>query len=118
MYSAIWKKYLSVIRILIKRTVNENQSLQLNASDFEKKGPLKKTGFNFVLTFTNGRVDDLASLSNPAKELSDVLLQEPQIKELLMRGEYQISMNSKFVMGIKLVPAPETVTNQVEEAVV
>src|SRR5688572_32083276 len=107
MYNAIWKKYLSVIRILLKRAANEDQSLQLNVSDFQKTGPQKKTGFNFTLKFVKGRVDDLASLSSTAKELSDVLLQDPQIKELLQQGEYHLSMNAKFLLGIRLVSKPE-----------
>ena len=105
MYNAIWKKYLSVIRILLKRAANEDQTLQLNVSDFEKTGPQKKTGFNFTLKFNKGRVDDIAGLSSTAKELAAVLLQDPQIKELLLQGEYQLSMTTKFVLGIKVPPA-------------
>jgi len=107
MYTHIWTKYLSVIRILLKRAVNEAQTLQLNLSDFEKTGPQKKTGFNFALEFRNGRVDNLAGLSNPAKELSAVLLQDPLINELLLRSEYNLTMNSKFVLGINYVQAQE-----------
>lgn len=103
MYNAIWEKYLSVIRILLKRAVHEDQTLKLNASDFEKTGPQKKTGFNFTLKFSNGRVDNLASLSPVAKEMAAVLLMEPQIKDLLQQGEYHLTMNTKFVLGIKMV---------------
>ncbi len=102
MYNAIWEKYLSVIRILLKRAVNEDQSLKFNASDFEKTGPQKKTGFNFTLKFSNGRVDNLAGLSPVAKELAGVLLTEPQIKEMFQQGEYHLTMNTKFVLGIKM----------------
>ncbi|MFL5740149.1 MAG: hypothetical protein ACJ75B_08020 [Flavisolibacter sp.] len=103
MYNATWKKYLPVIRILLKSAVREPQSLQLNVSDFEKIGPQKKTGFNFALKFTKGRVDNLATLSNTAKELAGVLLQEPQINELLQLREYVLTMNSKYVLGITVV---------------
>jgi hypothetical protein len=103
MYTHIWNKYLSVIRILLKRAVKEEQNLQLNVSDFEKTGPQKKTGFNFTLEFHKGRVNNLAGLSGVAKELSAVLVQDPLISELLQLGEYHLSMNSKFVLGIKLI---------------
>jgi hypothetical protein len=103
MYNAIWKKYLSVIRILLKRTANEEQSLQLNVSDFEKTGPQKKTGFNFTLKFSNGRVDDLAGMSTTAKELAGVLLAEPQIRDILQQGAYELRMSSKFVLNLKQV---------------
>jgi len=104
MYSAIWKKYLSVTRILLKRAAQEDQTLQLNVSDFEKTGPQKKTGFNFTLRFIKGRVDDLAGLSNTAKELAGLLQQDPQINELLQKAEYHLTMSSKFVMTIKMIP--------------
>jgi hypothetical protein len=104
MYNAIWKKYLTVIRILLKRAVNEDQSLQLNVSDFEKTGPQKKTGFNFTLKFIKGRVDNLAGLSDPAKDLSGLLQQDPQINELLQKSEYHLTMSSKFLLKIKMIP--------------
>ena len=118
MYSAIWKKYLSVIRILLKRAANEDQSLQLNVSDFEKTGPQKKTGFNFTLKFSKGRVDDLAGLSPTAKELAGLLQQDPQINELLQRGQYHLTMSSKFELKIKMIPQEieEPATQLVEEA--
>lgn len=103
MYTHIWNKYLPVIRILLKKSAKEAQSLAFNVSDFEKTGPQKKTGFNFTLEFRKGRVYDLAGLSQPAKELSNVLLQDSQIIELLQGREYQLTMNSKFVLGVKLV---------------
>jgi hypothetical protein len=103
MYTHIWNKYLSVIRILLKKSVREAQSLAFNVSDFEKTGPQKKTGFNFTLKFHKGRLDNLAGLSGPAKELSAVLLQDPQISKLLQHGEYHLSMNNKFVLSIQLV---------------
>lgn len=103
MYTHIWNKYLSVIRILLKKSVKEAQTLAFNVSDFEKTGPQKKTGFNFILKFHKGRVDNLAVLSGPAKEFTTVLLQDPQITELLQSGEYHLSMNNKFVLGIQMV---------------
>lgn len=105
MYTHIWNKYLSVIRILLKKSTKEAQLFAFNASDFEKTGPQKKTGFNFTLKFCNGRVDNLAGLSGPAKEFSAVLLQDPQILELLRQGEYHLTMNNKFVLGIQLIAA-------------
>lgn len=109
MYTHIWNKYLSVIRILLKRAVNEDQSLQLNASDFEKTGPQKKTGFNFTLKLYKGRVDNLTGLTAPAKELLGVLLQDGQIVKVLEQGEYHLSMTNKYVMGIKLLAGEKEV---------
>lgn len=107
MYTHIWNKYIPVIRILLKKSVKEPQSLPLNISDFEKTGSQKKTGFNFTLAFHKGRVDNLAALSGPAKELCGVLLQDPVTNQLLHQGEYQLTMNAKFILGIQLLSRPQ-----------
>ena len=103
MYTHIWNKYLPVIRILLKKSAKEAQSLNFNVSDFEKIGPQKKTGFNFTLEFSKGRVYNLAGLSSPAKELLAVLSQDTLTNQLLQRGEYHLTMNSKFVLGVQLI---------------
>jgi hypothetical protein len=84
--------------------VKEEQILQLNVTDFEKSGTQKKTGFNFTLKFRKGRLENVAGLTATAKELSDVLLQDSLTTDLLEQGEYYLSMNSKFVLGIRFVP--------------
>ena len=120
MYTHIWNKYLPVIRILLKRSMKEAQSLQFNVSDFEKTGPQKKTGFNFTLEFHKGRLQNLAGLTFPAKELSAVLLQDTVIRELLQGGEYQITMNAKFGLGVQMVQTYQEepqLTVEVEETV-
>jgi hypothetical protein len=112
MYNAIWKKYASVIRILLKRAANEDQTIQLNVSDFEKTGPQKKTGFNFTLKFKNARVDNLAVMSPTAKELAAFLLNEPEIRQLLQRNEYELRMSNKFVLDIRMVNTPEIAVSE------
>lgn len=107
MYTHIWNKYLPVIRILLKRSATEAQSLAFNVSDFEKTGPQKKTGFNFTLEFKRGRLYNLAGLSGPAKELATALLQDTLTHALLQRGEYHLTMKPKFVLGIKRVGSDE-----------
>ena len=38
MYNHIWKKYLPIIKILLKKSVAEEQVLALNRVDFERAG--------------------------------------------------------------------------------
>ena len=103
MYTHAWNKYLPVIRILLKRSVREEQSLPLSVPDFDKTGSQKKVGFTFTLAFKNGRIDNLAGLSPVAKELHSVLLEDTAIRGLLGKGEYHFSLNSKLLLGIKQV---------------
>jgi hypothetical protein len=107
MYTHIWNKYLPIIRILLKKSVKEAQSLSFNVSDFEKIGPQKKTGFNFTLEYNKGRVPNAAGLSSPAKELLAVISQDTFIKEFLQHGEYRLTMNAKFVLSIQQLSRAE-----------
>ena len=102
MYTQIWNKYLPIIRILLKRSATEEQSLKLNTSDFEKAGSTRKSGYKFNIHFSNGRVDNVISTSPLAKDLAATLLQDPMVKELFKKNEYQVSMNTKFQLFIKM----------------
>ena len=63
MYAQIWTKYLPIIRILLKRTKQDNQVLDLNRIDFERMGTGRKAGYKFTIEFKNGKVANLISSS-------------------------------------------------------
>jgi hypothetical protein len=108
MYTQSWDKYLPVLRILIKRSVDGVQNFKLNLSDFEKIGPARKTGFKFALRFSKGRANETIGLPQIAKDLAYVLLHDPVINQLFVQHEYHISMNTKFALTILMVqPAGE-----------
>jgi hypothetical protein len=101
MYTLIWQKYLPVIRILLKRAAKEEQTLQLNTSDFEKTAAARKTSLAFTLLYHNGRPDRLSGLPVAGKDLATVLQEDPAIRELFRGGEYQLSMNKKMLLTIQ-----------------
>src|SRR5437763_13139137 len=102
MYTQSWNKYLPVIRILFKRSATGEQTLNLNAPDFEKIVPVRKTGYKFTLYFKNGKVNTDTKMSELAKDLSSVLLHDEVINDLSNKNEYQVSLNSKLQLSIQL----------------
>ena len=111
MYTQTWNKYLPVIRILLKRALNEDQKLQLNISDFQKTATVRKTGHKFTLEFSDGKSANIG-LPEIAKDLSTVLLLDPVTREILKENEYSISFDTKYQLSFKrvavLAPEPET----------
>jgi hypothetical protein len=101
MYTQIWLKYLPIIRILLKRTKQESQVLDLNRIDFERMGTGRKAGYKFNIEFTKGRVSNLISSSPLASDLAAVMLDDKTTKEFLDLGEYTVSLNTKFQLLIK-----------------
>lgn len=108
MYTQIWNKYLPVIKILIKRSAGGDQLLNLNLSDFERRGA-RKTGYKFNIRFKKGRADNVMN-SEIAKNLAGVLLEDAVVKELFMQNEYEIAMNAKFQLSIQCIAPPLPVT--------
>jgi hypothetical protein len=107
MYTQTWDKYLPVIRILLKRAVTADQTLQLNSADFQKAATVRKTGHKFTIGFTNGKSDNITGLSDIAKNLSSVLLYDPAAKEILSQNAYTISFDTKCQLTLKRVAQPE-----------
>jgi hypothetical protein len=103
MYTQTWNKYLPVIKILLKRSISAEQHLNLNVSDFEKKGS-RKAAEKFSMQFHGGKANNIIHSSGIAKDLAFALLNDPGTNELLARHNYQISMNSKFQLSIQFIP--------------
>jgi hypothetical protein len=110
MYTNVWNKYLPIIRILLKKSAAADQTLDLNLPDFERAGIARKSGYKFNIVFSKGRVDNVIISSPLASNLAQVLLGDPVIKELFMKNDYHVGMNTKFQMSFKCIA-------NVEEAV-
>lgn len=107
---------MPVLRILFKRAVTEAQAFQLNVSDFDKGGSTRKTSYKFAIQFIRGKAVNLANLPPIARDLAGVLLQDPAVKEQFGSKEYHLSMDSKFMLSIRVVPeAVEETVVPVEE---
>jgi hypothetical protein len=113
MYTQIWNKYLPIIKILLKRSSSGDQVFDLNVSDFKKSGASRKAGYKFAIQFSKGRVDNVISTSEFAKDLAAVLLEDKFIKELFTQNDYHIAMNAKFQLSIKFISSAPV---EVEEA--
>lgn len=81
------------------------QSLDLNVPDFERAGMARKSGYKFLIKFSKGRVDNVIIDHPLASNLASVLLGDETIKNLFLQNDYQISMNPKFQLAIKLIPS-------------
>lgn len=103
MYTQTWNKYLPVIRILLKRAITEDQTFQLNASDFQKAATVRKISHKFTIEFSNGKIDNIIGMPEIAKDLSAVLLSDPAAKEILSQNGYTISFDTKCQLNIRRV---------------
>ena len=101
MYNHIWKKYLPIIKILMKKSVSEEQVLALNRIDFERAGTGRKAGYKFKIEFTEGKVGNVISDSTLAMHLAQVILEDDGSKQILAEHNFEVSLNTKFQLTIK-----------------
>lgn len=109
MYTYTWKKYLPVIRLLMKKSATGEQSLSLNRIDFEKSVKLRKPTCTFSVEIAKGRIRGL----NPpvvARDLLETLLQDPATESMLRTQQYGLSMGSDYKLHIKNLTPSETTT--------
>jgi hypothetical protein len=100
-YLTTWKKYLPVIRLHLKRSLNEDQSFKLNITDFESAGDRGKSGYTFNITMENGRVMNNISGSAVARDLYELLKNDEIIKGILQDKNVKISVGKSFLLSIK-----------------
>lgn len=104
MYNHIWKKYLPIIRILMKKSVLEEQVLSLNRIDFERAGTGRKAGYKFKIEFTDGKIGNVISGSELAMHLGQVMMEDDAAKEIINEYNFEVSLNTKFQLSIKNMP--------------
>jgi len=100
MYVHVWNKYLPIIKILMKKSFSDDQTLNLNRIDFEKAGSGRKAGYKFTIEFSQGRVVNVISGSALASDLASTLLNDPAARQILASGDIDISLNTKFQLSI------------------
>lgn len=102
MFTQTWKKYLPVIKLLMKRAVNGDQILDMNYTDFEKAAAGKKIKLNFTnVTMNNGRIDLDSKYPALVNEFIVVLKQDQQAESLMRHKRFEFSMNSDFQLIIR-----------------
>ena len=107
MFSQPWKKYLPIIKILMKRSPNGEQTLEMNKTDFERAAGGRKAKLTFSVYLHKGRIQKTASTPPPvARELATVLLDDQVTYQLVREQDYEFSMNSAFHLSIKNTSAP------------
>lgn len=107
MTTAVWQKYLPVIRIVLKKSLVAEQQLALNAPDFERAGYRRKQGYKFLVELKDGRLSNVLVDSPIASSLATTLLHDKAVNEFTTGKEFHISMNTKYQLTIRHIPQDE-----------
>lgn len=102
MFTQTWRKYLPVIQILLKRSAQGDQSLQMNHTDFERAAAGRKIRYSFSnLELVKARMSNQSKQPPFAKEFAAFLLEDENMKRYLMDKHVEFSMTNNFSLSIK-----------------
>ena len=101
MFLQTWNKYLPVIKILLKRSVQGEQKLDMNSIDFQKAAGGRKVKYAFKIMLTNGRIQNTDNPSLLAKSLVDALQQDEITRAFIKQSDLFFAMNNSFQLQIK-----------------
>lgn len=117
MFSQVWKKYLPVIVILLKRSVSSEQTLGMNPSDFQRAAGGRKIKYSFSnLQLNNGRINNMVKHQPLAREFAEVMLEDEFTRKFLQKKNFEFSMNNGFQLIIKNNTPPEEPVAILEES--
>ena len=102
-YSYLWMKYAAVIHVLLKKTDNENQKLQLYKHEFENYGHRQNANFTFSLELKNGRAVNIVSTTGIARDLWRVLDNNTATKNLLKERNIKISIGKSLELQFEKI---------------
>src|SRR4030095_4702425 len=117
MFLQTWTKHLPVIKILLKRSVNAEQTLDMNSTDFQRASGGKKVKFTFSVQLSKGRVGYGENVPPIAKDLVSVLQQDNTTNRFLQQNEIEIAVNSDFQLSLKNNTPVEGPVEQTSEEV-
>jgi hypothetical protein len=95
-YSHLWIKYAAVIHVLLKKTENENQKLQLYKHEFENFGLRQNANISFSFDLINGRALNIISSTALARDLWRVLDNNSATKNYLKERSIKVSIGKSY----------------------
>jgi hypothetical protein len=106
-YTQLWKKYLPIIRILLKKTEDSDQKLQIYKHEFVSTGAKNKLGYIFGLELVNGKAINKTNATAPAFDLLTLMNDNEAIALWLKDKSVKISVNKACELNLQLIQKAE-----------
>ena len=103
MYLQLWKKYLPVIRLLLKKTDAGQQKLKLYRHEFEVAGNKNKSGYTFSIEIVNGKVANKTNKTAVGRDLVQVMNENEVVANWLKDQSVKISVGKSFELNLEKI---------------
>ena len=92
---------MPIIKILLKRSLKEEQKLGMNGIDFIRAAGGRKVKFDFSFSLLNGKFENLELPTPLGRGLFDALQDDKVTSQFVKTNHVQFSMNKNFELVIK-----------------
>ncbi|RYY60789.1 MAG: hypothetical protein EOO05_08685 [Chitinophagaceae bacterium] len=106
MYTYTWRKYLPLIRLLLKKSATATQTVALNQTDFLKFSKSRKPALTFTIDIREGKYSVL-KLPSIAAELLEILMEDPASRTFIRAGQYNLTLAKNYQLVITNLAAVE-----------
>jgi len=113
MYTYTWRKYLPLIRLLIKKSAAATQTVALNQTDFLKFSKSRKPALTFTIDIHEGKYSVL-KLPSIAAELLEILMEDPGSRTLIRAGHYNLTLAKSYQLVITNLTTAENAASAAE----
>ena len=91
-YLALWTKYLPAIRILLKKSIVEEQQMAVGRLELQSIDTRKNSNFSFNMAITHGKVENRLGMHAMGKDLFSVLSGDAVVRTFLKDKNVFIEM--------------------------
>ncbi len=102
-YIPLWKRFLPVIKIQLKKSLIKTETLQMNQTNFTATGDRESSGYTFNLEIEKGKVKNDISGTAVARDLYAVLNDDSALKEFFQDKHLKISMGKRFIVSFRTI---------------
>jgi hypothetical protein len=102
-YIHLWLKYGAVLKVLLKKTEQENQKLQLYKHEFGQSGPKQTANVSFSLDLINGRAVNIVSTTSIARDLWEVLDDNSATRNWMKENKIKVSMGKDYELMLEKI---------------
>ena len=103
-FLTLWTKYLPVIRILLKKSVNGEQQVSLGKMELKSVDNRKNANYSFNLDISKGKVENRIGSAAIGKDLFTILTNDSMVNDFMRDKTISIRMGNASLMTIKSDP--------------
>jgi hypothetical protein len=101
MFFQTWVKYVPVLRILLKRSLSDEQILEMNSSDFYRAAGGRKVRYNFSFALHRGKLQNLESATPLGKDLIEALQRDVAAWKFVKENHLEFTLSKNFKLQIR-----------------